>query len=456
MCPNSISIDTNSLQCWNCNKKAIYKCPKCETRSCSLECVKKHKIEADCDGLRDKTKYVPLQKFTDMDVVNDFRLLEDVSFQVDKCKRDKLKRSTRQGTETMIAPKLNRHLQKLQIQAKHRKCCLKILPPHFTRRKENSSFFDGKNRMIKWHMVLKFINIDKKISLSAVSETTKLWQILSDFVEFKSADDPTDPFQIYRSVSYGGISLLLKSEALDPTGDTKQFHPLDMRRSIKSNLADKTIVEHPVIYVIFKSDEHMFREDDIVDDSEKKQSEEDHKVSEADVEKPKNIGDVMDETDAMQADPEAYKQYFDFYLKYYTQKYAQHGVSVDAPPPGNYSGEIMEQSGRNLMAMTMTQPPPGTPNYSTPPPRNNTYPLRQHNLNSPSHIGAQGYPFQPKNIGAGSTNFVNAKVSQPRDNKMLNSKNSERAQEIKSSFNSTSNKSLGSLVQYDMSDSDCD
>merc|ERR1712098_8366 len=91
--------------------------------------------------------------------------------------------------------------------------------------------------------------------------------------------------------------------------------------------------EHPVIYVIFKSDEHMFREDDIVDDSEKKQSEEDHKVSEADVEKPKNIGDVMDETDAMQADPEAYKQYFDFYLKYYTQKYAQHGVTNDQIQP---------------------------------------------------------------------------------------------------------------------------
>ena len=85
MCPNSLSSeDTKSLKCWNCNNKPIYKCPKCETRSCSLECVKKHKIEADCDGLRDKTKYVPLQKFTDMDVVNDFRLLEDVSFQVDK------------------------------------------------------------------------------------------------------------------------------------------------------------------------------------------------------------------------------------------------------------------------------------------------------------------------------------------------------------------------------------
>ena len=310
-------------------------------------------------------------------------------------------------------------------------------------------------------MVLKFINIDKKVSLNGVSETTKLWEILSDFVEFKSTDDPSDPFQIYRSVSYGGISLLLKSEAIDPSGDNKQFHPLDLKRSIKTNLAEKTIVEHPVIYVIFKSDEHMFRDEDRVEDDDQKQKEEAQTASETEVDKPNNVGDVMEEADAMQADPEAYKQYFDFYLKYYTQKYAQHGVSVDAPPPVNYSGGIMEQSGRNLMAMTMTQPPPNhAPNYATPPPRNNTYPLRPHNANThtPNSIGAQGYQFQQKNTGSFSTNFSNSKVSQSRE--ILNNKNYERAQEIKSNFkkigNDTSNKSLGSLVQYDMSDSDCD
>ena len=70
--------------CWGCPNKSKYKCPKCEVRSCSLACVKRHKLEADCDGLRDKTKYLPLQKFTDMDVVNDFRLLEEVTTTVDK------------------------------------------------------------------------------------------------------------------------------------------------------------------------------------------------------------------------------------------------------------------------------------------------------------------------------------------------------------------------------------
>ena len=64
-----------------------------------------------------------------------------------RCKRDKLKRSTRQGTEMTVAPRLNKRLQRLQSQARTRRCNLKILPPHFSRRKENTSAFDFKDRV---------------------------------------------------------------------------------------------------------------------------------------------------------------------------------------------------------------------------------------------------------------------------------------------------------------------
>ena len=53
-------------------------------RSCSLVCVQKHKAEADCDGVRERLKYLPLNNFSDMDVVSDFRLLEQVTQQVDR------------------------------------------------------------------------------------------------------------------------------------------------------------------------------------------------------------------------------------------------------------------------------------------------------------------------------------------------------------------------------------
>lgn len=50
--------------------KAKYTCPKCEVRTCSLGCVKLHKKELDCDGIRDKTKFIPLASFADLDLLS--------------------------------------------------------------------------------------------------------------------------------------------------------------------------------------------------------------------------------------------------------------------------------------------------------------------------------------------------------------------------------------------------
>ena len=75
-----------------------------------------------------------------------------------RCKRDKLKRSTRQGTEMTVAPRLHKRLQRLQSQARGRRCSLKILPPHFSRRKENTSCYDFQDRVSTGEKIfLKFI-----------------------------------------------------------------------------------------------------------------------------------------------------------------------------------------------------------------------------------------------------------------------------------------------------------
>ena len=124
----------------------------------------------------------------------------------------------------MVAPRLQKHLQRLQFQARSRKCYLKILPPHFDRRKYNTSCYEFKQKVrggtlnvghnvlysfvsqvIRWHVVLKFPHCGQTVSLPAVSERTKLWKIISDYVEFKATDEASDPFQHYRSLSYGGI-----------------------------------------------------------------------------------------------------------------------------------------------------------------------------------------------------------------------------------------------------------
>lgn len=58
---------------------AKYTCPKCEVKTCGLRCSKIHKLELECDGVRDRTKFIALNKFSNMDLASDYRLLEEIT-----------------------------------------------------------------------------------------------------------------------------------------------------------------------------------------------------------------------------------------------------------------------------------------------------------------------------------------------------------------------------------------
>jgi len=47
-----------------------YRCPRCLVKSCSLPCVKRHKLTSGCNGQRDKTAFVSLVDFTDLNLLS--------------------------------------------------------------------------------------------------------------------------------------------------------------------------------------------------------------------------------------------------------------------------------------------------------------------------------------------------------------------------------------------------
>ena len=49
---------------------AKYRCPGCDVISCSLECVRTHKKETECDGVRKKSQFVPIGKFSDLEMLS--------------------------------------------------------------------------------------------------------------------------------------------------------------------------------------------------------------------------------------------------------------------------------------------------------------------------------------------------------------------------------------------------
>lgn len=87
--PDSLVIldSSNSEQqsvCVICEKNvAIYTCPRCSTRTCSLICSTGHKTRGEgCSGIRNKAAYVPMNQYGYMALMDDYVYLEDVGRKV--------------------------------------------------------------------------------------------------------------------------------------------------------------------------------------------------------------------------------------------------------------------------------------------------------------------------------------------------------------------------------------
>ena len=68
-----------SKMCAICTSgEAKYTCPKCQVRTCSLACVRKHKETTGCDGQRDRVAYVRVSEMGTSNLISDMRFLEEV------------------------------------------------------------------------------------------------------------------------------------------------------------------------------------------------------------------------------------------------------------------------------------------------------------------------------------------------------------------------------------------
>jgi len=360
----------SGMACSLCSNPSKYKCPRCEARTCSLACVTAHKAATACDGRRDRTKFVAMGKMGDLEVASDYKLLEEVGRGLESCRRDKIKRSTRQGTETQRAPPLPRQLARLQQQARARGVRLRLLPPHFARRKENTSVWDNRARQVAWRVELVFPHCSggaRRVVLPRVLERTKLWRLVEEQVE-GAVEGDEDQFLLYKAVSYGGISLFLKAEGLPAPGEApRRFYPLDMKRSLKTNLRGAAVVEHPVVHVVLRGEECNYREEQDGPQKEEEEEKVDEEVKEVEEEE-EGAPLITSASAAQAADPEAYQRHFDFYLKYYSAKARLQGGAPPTSAPSHPVQRLLLPSPHTPLLPSSLHTSPHHPPPSTQPP----------------------------------------------------------------------------------------
>ncbi|KAG7171654.1 Box C/D snoRNA protein 1-like [Homarus americanus] len=220
--------------------KAKYRCPACTVRSCSLSCVKTHKRCEGCNGVRDRAAMVLKDDMDNLSLLSDYRLLEEIDNKLEDNLRNPLRRHVMRSLKDK--PSLPRFLHCLKNEAWNRGTTLKFMPSHFTSRRENTT---------RWHIRWVFHQADVSFTDTGVDENTPIIKLLNRYLEPKNDLSPEDneKLEYYQSASYGKIAVLIKT---DVPGSGTTFQELFVNKSLRLNLANKTVLEYPVFYVVLK------------------------------------------------------------------------------------------------------------------------------------------------------------------------------------------------------------
>ncbi|XP_078686302.1 uncharacterized protein LOC144918996 isoform X2 [Branchiostoma floridae x Branchiostoma belcheri] len=253
-----------------------YRCPRCDRLSCSLPCVKKHKSDHGCDGVRDKTVYVPVKEFTERHLLSDYRFLEEVDRRVDNANRDV---QAHKRTN-------NKFMNLLRSKARQSGVTLKLLPAGFTRRRQNTTQFNRKFQMMNWRVEWSFPQSDLEAFYSDkwVPEDTVLKTALEKYIDPEKANPVVRlRLKTYCSRELSHIHLLMKVE--ERRANSVRYDELDADMTLKENLRGKVVVEFPTILVVLREQMHKYKlvgeEDTPVEESSSASSSDDESDSDS-------------------------------------------------------------------------------------------------------------------------------------------------------------------------------
>ncbi|CEO99014.1 HIT-type domain-containing protein [Plasmodiophora brassicae] len=237
---------TTTLACAVCSAGvARYRCPKCQQRTCSVACVKRHKLDALCDGVRSRTGFVAVRDFSDRQLVDDFAFLEEVSVIRGRSDRELRTVSSRRKQPVF--------LNKLASACKSspRQIDLRLMPPGMTRRRLNRSIFDTAASKIFWSLGLVFGTADaESITLHRIDEDTPIVDIVDRVIN----RDAVTRHRLSK-LSEGTTRAFL----LAPAVGTAPFRRLSPSMTLRQALVQSVVVEYPIIHIIEERDSGTFR-----------------------------------------------------------------------------------------------------------------------------------------------------------------------------------------------------
>lgn len=219
--------------CGECREKtAIYQCPGCMVRTCSLECCRNHKTKTGCSGKRNRAEFVPVSRMTDNTMRSDYFFLEEV---LQNIPRDS-KRARTQTTAPDNTPK-SKKSRKLLQQAKRRGITLQVMPTMMVRHKSNTSWYCSPRDELTWKV---------EVVLHPM-KTVVTFQLL------ESEENILD--HVIMHCNNEGVSISRESHCLfimklPCSAKQPRYLEVDPTTSLKTILQGNTVIEYPTIYCV--------------------------------------------------------------------------------------------------------------------------------------------------------------------------------------------------------------
>ncbi|KAH7618989.1 putative Box C/D snoRNA protein 1 [Nannochloris sp. 'desiccata'] len=228
--------------CVVCNEKlSKYCCPRCDQKTCSLDCVKQHKETTGCSGKRDRTAFVGRGDLDERSLMSDYKFLEQVKLAEDVAKRAK-----------PPAPRaeLPHFLQSLVHQARRRGVQLHLLSPGMERRRSNTTRYDNKAQIVSWRIEWNFVGASCSAANARVSEQSKLRDILAaHLTPPHGAALKTPELQKYADCGIDNLTVVMRKERT-PANAVLYYKIHITERMLGEVLQGKVIIEYPVLLVL--------------------------------------------------------------------------------------------------------------------------------------------------------------------------------------------------------------
>lgn len=281
--------------------EAKYTCPACKAKTCSLECVKRHKLRLECSGQVDPAKFVPNKELSSSHALvnRDYNYLlkferkillkkEDVKLSAKNIfKRkaggpnsNKRQRPNPESADARIA-QVNRVFPNIPQVSTVRENTLVIhVPAGMSRANQNKSGFDRKAGSFIWTVEWVPVDAEGHTLKNFISYRLKENTVLRDAVPLNVLQSAI-PNQ---AIEKGSLHFYL-ANCISTSTKEHSIIALDAQATLSTALAGKVVLEYPKIFVATDKliwSEYVQEEGDAYGTRESSDSESDSSDSSAD------------------------------------------------------------------------------------------------------------------------------------------------------------------------------